>query len=152
MKAKPSFPTHVVVSCKRNAHFQTREVQDFEPKAAPGTPQGPPRHPKEAKGTRIFVSKLPIKRPSGRYVIANIRAPQTSRRDGVKMQQPRLLHLRRFDETMQKLCKNKKQCNNKHATNYGKQTMQQKQLYETTIQHMFVFTTEDVPPHLSACG
>ena len=37
------------------------------PKSAQGTPKALQRHPKEAKGEDIY-QKLPINRPSGRYV------------------------------------------------------------------------------------
>ena len=45
------------------------------PKSAQGKPKALQRHPKEAKGSqreKIYIKKLPINRPSGRYVTTRL--------------------------------------------------------------------------------
>ena len=70
-EAEMTFPTHVVVSCARKAHFQNPEALDFEPKAAPGTPHGPTGAPKTPKGSQRdneYITNVLINPPNGRYV------------------------------------------------------------------------------------
>ena len=65
MSAMHSFPTHVL----RNVDFQTQRLRTSSPRqhqASQTSPQGPRRHPKEAKGTRNI---LPHSRSSAQAAV-----------------------------------------------------------------------------------